>query len=126
VPWPPDMVLAPLDSRNFPEQGEKNEITATFCLSILNSFLFLKKIDYHRRDSKKFWNQHCVGIVAKFALHELGYTVQPRPYVAKVDLAAVFFARPKMLAENIFFGKWYIKSLSFLVHCLIVNLLVNF
>jgi hypothetical protein len=77
-----------------------------------SSFFLMKNIDYHRRDSKKFWNQHCVGIVAKFALHELGYTVQPRPYVAKVDLAAVFFARPKMLAENIFFGKFLFFSCS--------------
>jgi hypothetical protein len=51
-------------------------------------------------------------MVAKFSLHELGYTVQPRPYVAKVDLAAVFFSRPKLLAENIFFGKSLSPSLT--------------
>jgi hypothetical protein len=58
-----------------------------------------------KREEKSEWDAHCVGIVAKFSLHELGYTVQPRPYVGKVDLAAGFFSRPKLLAERIFFGK---------------------
>jgi hypothetical protein len=47
-----------------------------------------------------------VGIVATFSLHELGYTVQPRPQLAKVDLAAVFFSRPKLLSEKVFFGNF--------------------
>jgi hypothetical protein len=63
-------------------------------------------IDAHLRGTKRLWNQNCIGVYAKFAAHELGFTTQPRPYVGKVDLAAVFFSRPKLLLENVFFGKF--------------------
>lgn len=66
--------------------------------------------DYRMRDDKTSWDKSCVGMVATFDLHELGYTVQPRPFVAKVDLAAVFFSRPRLDAERIFFGRPHLTS----------------
>jgi hypothetical protein len=38
-------------------------------------------------------------------LNELTYTIQPRPDVAKVDLAGAFLSTRKFLSERILFGK---------------------
>jgi hypothetical protein len=65
-------------------------------------FLFL---DHVERGTKHHYEQLCVGILSTFQLSEFGYTVRPMPSLAKVDLAAVFFNRQKLLEEKIFFGK---------------------
>jgi hypothetical protein len=57
------------------------------------------------RGTKHHYEQLCVGILSTFQLSEFGYTVRPMPSLAKVDLAAVFFNRQKLLEEKIFFGK---------------------
>jgi hypothetical protein len=57
------------------------------------------------RGTKRHWDQHCLGVLSTFQLTEFGYTVRPYPALARVDLAAVFFNRKRLLEENIFFGK---------------------
>lgn len=79
---PPDMILIPIDSRNFMYQ------------------------DFQNRKLIRQWDQMCVGLESMLEITLLGFTTQPRPVVGRVDLAGVFFSRPRLLAENIFFGNF--------------------
>ncbi len=78
----PDMVLVPIDSRNFMYQ------------------------DMESRKLLRHWDQMCVGLESMTEINLVGFTTQPRPVVGRVDLAGVFFSRPRLLAENIFFGNF--------------------
>ncbi|KAJ1416686.1 hypothetical protein B484DRAFT_153803 [Ochromonadaceae sp. CCMP2298] len=88
-----DMILAPMDSRNFADQD--NNL---------------------RRDFD--WDRRCLGIKAVLALSGLAYTASPVPKIARVDLAAIFLRRAKLLAENVWFGNF---SDAKRFHCLGCN-----
>jgi len=72
----PEMLLIPVDSRNFGEY------------------------DYVNRKTKKSWGESCKGIVSMLSLNQLTYTVQPRPRIGKVDLAAAFLDVAKFIEED--------------------------
>jgi len=78
---PPDMLLVPLDSRNFAEH------------------------DYNKRHEGEL-SDRCKGISAMLKFNLLTYTKQPLPALGKVDLAAVFFQRRRFKSENILFGNF--------------------
>jgi len=78
---PPDMLLVPLDSRNFAEH------------------------DYNKRHEGEL-SDRCKGISAMLKFNLLTYTKQPLPALGKVDLAAVFFQRRRFQSENIHFGNF--------------------
>lgn len=80
-------------------------------------------VDYEARQTNTEWDQFCVGITATFKLHELGYTIQPRPALGKVDLAAVFFDREKLEQEHIFFGKKFFFLPFHQIGCHLVSFL---
>jgi hypothetical protein len=102
----PDMVLVPLDSRNWAEIGKFYFNFFIVLSKILLTICFFPCIDYMERQSKNYWDNNCDTIVSQLTLNALVMTVQPRPIVGRVDLAAVFFSRPKFLAENLFFGNF--------------------
>lgn len=79
---PPDMILIPIDSRNFMDQ------------------------DYQRRQLTRQWDQMCVGLESMLEINLLGFATQTRPVVGRVDLAGVFFSRQRLQTENIFFGNF--------------------
>jgi hypothetical protein len=58
------------------------------------------------RNSKNRWDENCVGIYTSLKLNALAITVQPRPIVGRIDLAAAFFSRPKFKSENLYFGNF--------------------
>lgn len=64
---------------------------------------FISYIDYIVRNDRA-WDRRCVGIDAMLFMNQLAYTAQPLPKIARVDLAAVFFSREKLAAENLAFG----------------------
>jgi hypothetical protein len=49
------------------------------------------------------WTDYCTGLEAALLFNSYTYTVQPRPVLGKVDLAAVFYSRSKYEAANITF-----------------------
>jgi len=77
----PDMVLAPVDSRNFAE------------------------FDYSRRREGEL-SDRCRGITSMLKFNLMTYTVQPLPALGRVDLAAVFLSREKFVAEGVLFGNF--------------------
>lgn len=96
----PDMVFVPLDSRNIADQGK---------LRIHTSYWYSNEavlcLDHDFRKTRETWNEFCLGINSMLFMNALAYTMQPRPFVGKVDLAAVFFNREKWFKENMYFGK---------------------
>lgn len=98
-----DMVLAPLDSRNYADQGMSQQLYRIY-LSLISSTLCLPSIDFIVRNDRT-WDRRCVGIDAMLLLNQLAYTAQPLPKIARVDLAAIFFDREKLASENLFFSK---------------------
>ena len=57
---------------------------------------FQKANEYHLR---------CLGVMANIQLRSHAYAVQPRPLLAKVDLASIFLRRESLQKEFIYFGK---------------------
>ena len=104
----PDMVLAPLDSRNYADQGwSAAAVTLPSqhpCLHLPLPTVCLLSIDFIVRNDRT-WDRRCVGIDAMLLLNQLAYTAQPLPKIARVDLAAIFFDREKLASENLFFSK---------------------
>ncbi|KAJ1436164.1 hypothetical protein B484DRAFT_259982 [Ochromonadaceae sp. CCMP2298] len=88
-----DMLLVPMDSRNFADQ------------------------DYILRKDLA-WDRKCLGIQATLAISGMAYTASPVPKIARVDLAAIFLKRDKLLAENVWFGNFSDKNRF---HCLGCN-----
>lgn len=100
---PPDMILVPVDSRNFGEQGKAFFVQSSHgCLIIIG----FPMIDYVVRRLKSKWDRYCEGIMATLSVHEFTYTVQPRPVLARTDLASVFFVREKLAQEGILFSNF--------------------
>ena len=62
--------------------------------------------DSKDRNSKHKWEERCISIIIELKLNALAMTVQPRPILGHADLASAFFSRPKLLAENLFFGNF--------------------
>lgn len=128
----PDMLLAPLDSRNFAEHGKLRyswmqrlrAVVYIFYECIFWSLLFLCDyscviimiIDYHKRQEKEL-NDRCKGIHAMLEYNLLTYTTQPIPFLGRVDLAAVFLDRRKFAAENVLFGMFTLYCV-YTVFCL--------
>mmetsp|Transcript_18113 Transcript_18113/g.40162 ORF Transcript_18113/g.40162 Transcript_18113/m.40162 type:complete len:239 (-) Transcript_18113:280-996(-) len=81
---PPDILLAPLDSRNFAEQD----------------YLMRKLL---RRTTK---SPQCVGLETALHLQGTAFTAQTLPVVGRVDLAAVFFDARRLRSENVNFGNF--------------------
>jgi len=78
----PDMVLAPLDSRNFDNQ---------YSIS---------------RDEFGEWHYPCGNIVANTNFNLLAAAIQPLPMIGRVDLASVFFKKEKWKSENVLFSNF--------------------
>lgn len=79
----PDMLLAPLDSRNFAYQ------------------------DLSNRGLEREFTSRCTEIMAKLDFNHLAATAQPIPKLGKVDLASMFFNREKLAKENLNFSESY-------------------
>ena len=60
--------------------------------------------DYNKRHESELVDR-CKGIHGMLNYNLLSYTVQPIPFLGRVDLAAVFLHRRKFAAENLLFGK---------------------
>jgi hypothetical protein len=140
----PNMLLAPIDSRNFAAIG-----TYFFCfvLSIVHcctscAFLYLlllgcalklcvcffslffcvfcRNADYFNRHGKKAeWKQGCKGINAAFELMQVGFVVQPIAFLGHVDLAAMFMRRQALKETGVLFGTY---STPFFLCCSILLL----
>lgn len=76
-----DMILNPVDSRNFEDQ------------------------DYVLRNELSQWDDRCKGIFAQLHMNRLAYTVQPIPVPGGMDLASVFLNRRKLVGEHLYFSK---------------------
>jgi hypothetical protein len=76
----PDMLLAPLDSRNFDNQ---------YSIS---------------REEFGEWHFSCGNIVANTNFNLLAAAIQPVPMIGRVDLASVFFKKEKWKNENVLFS----------------------
>jgi hypothetical protein len=59
--------------------------------------------DYHKRQESEL-SDRCKGVHSMLRHNLLTYTAQPVPFLGRVDLAAVFLDRQKLVAENIAFG----------------------
>lgn len=78
----PDMILVPIDSKSF----------------------------HHREFNAKASNvmrqgEYCKDFHNMMELSLMGYTIQPRPMVGRIDLAGLFFLKDKLAQENVFFSK---------------------
>eukprot|EP00128_Syssomonas_multiformis_P011888 Colp12_sorted_trinity150504_noHs@31543 len=83
----PDMILAPLDSRNFAEQD-----------FVMRTAL--------RGGKTGGWRERCVGVETSLRVHNYVYTIQTVPLVGRVDLAAVFLDVAKLKQEHLFFSNF--------------------
>jgi hypothetical protein len=63
-------------------------------------------LDARGRNYKTAWTKNCENIVQSIALHALAMTVQPRPILGRVDLAAIFMDREKFFEENVFYSNF--------------------
>lgn len=52
------------------------------------------------------YDNRCKALISSIELSITGLSVQTRPVVGRVDLAAVFFSREKFAEENLFFGNF--------------------
>eukprot|EP01034_Spumella_vulgaris_P023118 gene23118-29311_t len=118
---PVNMVLAPLDSRNFAEQDYDFRKEKQYWFqrdpkrhkprkSSLRSKLFAKSVPNE-------WNARCEGVRANMEFNQLAYVSQPRPRSGKVDLASVFFRRSALLQENLYFGNFTNPSVYTCLGC---------
>ena len=81
-------------------------------------------VDYINRKELR-WDQRCTGLEGMLRHNLLSYTIQPVPYPGKVDFAAVFFSREKLVKEDIKLGG---KRLAYTLcvccfHCLFSSVL---
>ncbi|KAJ1427324.1 hypothetical protein B484DRAFT_397249, partial [Ochromonadaceae sp. CCMP2298] len=76
-----DMLLVPMDSRNFADKD-----------------LILRK--------DLGWDRKCLGIQVMLAISGMAYNASPVPKITRVDLAAIFLRRDKLLAENVWFSNF--------------------
>jgi hypothetical protein len=120
----PDILLNPIDSRNFEWAGTFSYRSAglyfTHTLLILYSYPFppfLCADLVRRRDLTKghgvemTWTDYCTGLEATLLFNSYTYTIQPSPEVGKVDLASVFYKRTKYLEEGMSFSNFTNPSL---------------
>ncbi len=68
-------------------------------------------VDYNKRHESELVDR-CKGMHGMLNYNLLAYTVQPIPFLGRVDLAAVFLHRRKFAAENLLFG----TSFPIIVH----------
>jgi hypothetical protein len=126
-----DMLLLPMDSRNLADQGSTVfllYVCGIFAVSLLSfggsylehfCFIFHSVAEYVIRKDMA-WNKRCVGIEAMVQLSQLAAATRSIPKIARVDLAALFLNRKKLLYENLHFGRccymFFLRSfvLSFL------------
>jgi hypothetical protein len=95
---PADILLAPLDSKHFAQQGERNSpFISVVSLNFLRS---CGSSDYVTRQETR-WDQRCLGIEAMLRHNLLTYTVQPVPHPGRVDFSAAFLSKERIVAENL-------------------------
>lgn len=56
--------------------------------------------------TKGHWDSFCLGVEAMCEMSSHTYAYQVRPIIGKIDLAGVFFSRPRLYQENIFFSNF--------------------
>jgi len=61
-------------------------------------------VDYIQRQHRR-WDQRCTDVEAMLHHNLLAYTTQPIPHPGRVDLAAMFLFRDKIVSDNIDLGK---------------------
>eukprot|EP00600_Ochromonadales_sp_CCMP1393_P008819 CAMPEP_0174953918 /NCGR_PEP_ID=MMETSP0004_2-20121128/133_1 /TAXON_ID=420556 /ORGANISM="Ochromonas sp., Strain CCMP1393" /LENGTH=579 /DNA_ID=CAMNT_0016201669 /DNA_START=515 /DNA_END=2253 /DNA_ORIENTATION=+ len=85
----PDMLLNPIDSRNFQAADyiERRDLTKGFGV-------------------EQTWTDYCTGLEATLLFNSYTYTIQPRPELGKVDLASVFYLRSSLAKENMYFSNF--------------------
>jgi hypothetical protein len=118
-----DMLLLPMDSRNLADQGSTVfllYVCGIFAVSLLSfggsylehfCFIFHSVAEYVIRKDMA-WNKRCVGIEAMVQLSQLAAATRSIPKIARVDLAALFLNRKKLLSENLHFGRCFYMFFS--------------
>jgi len=125
----PDVVLSPLDSRNYADQGSfspgLSEIVranrrpslknlSTYAVMVVykvtSVFSSLSLSDYSRKrmDLKVHdsWELHCGWLEAELSRTRYGYAMTPYPNVGGLDLAGLFMQRKKFVETGVYFSKF--------------------
>jgi len=113
-----DLILLPMDSRNFANEGEGGRHPLHFPLpffyrhSLSFSFpcacAFLSILDIRMWRDQHGWQRYdhqCMLFEQKHRESPYGFARMARPAMGGVDIAAVFIQRDKFLSTGVFFSK---------------------
>lgn len=110
----PSMVIAPLDSRRYLEQGTQQLVatlhTARYAINksgwrfLCSDMLYNKKFLVKEGKAGILATEYC-GLLSNIEHNGFTYAIRPMPMLGKIDLASVFFQKDKLAQEQTYFSK---------------------